>query len=133
MGGNSGIPARYPNESVFVADYDPGTLDTPFDVVEPKGVVTASIKTTRYVGPVDGSGFLVYGDGAVRAGRLAGSMLLTIRARVTAFDASGVLGQDGASRLFSTRARRTNGPWGRFTVTSEPTGRTSSSPSGPST
>ena len=97
MGGNSGIPARYPNESVFVADYDPGTLDTPFDVVEPKGVVTASIKTTRYVGPVDGAGFLVYGDGAVRAGRLAGSLLLTIRARITAFDASGVLGQDGVS------------------------------------
>lgn len=85
MSGNSGIRPPAASETVFVADDDPdfGKLDTPQEITESARVVTVYLKTTRYVGEVDALGFLEYGDADVKAGRLAGKMRLTIRARIS--------------------------------------------------
>jgi uncharacterized delta-60 repeat protein len=93
--GDSGISPPAPTENRFVVDVERSALDVPHLITESNRVVDVYMPTTRYVGTVDSDGFLVYGDAAVKAGRLAPTMLLTIRARISAIEAYGILGQDG--------------------------------------
>lgn len=95
MAGNSGLAPPAPNESRFVVDEERGRLDVLLDITESVRVAEVYMPTTRCVGTVDSDGFLPYGGDAIKAGRLAGTMMLTIRAKITAFDAGGILGQDG--------------------------------------
>jgi pimeloyl-ACP methyl ester carboxylesterase len=94
MGGNSGVPAPSHTENRFVVDQQQG-LDVEHQITASRRVVEVHLPTTRYVGTVDSDGFLSYGAAAVKAGRLAGTLRLTIRARIHGFDLGGILGWDG--------------------------------------
>jgi pimeloyl-ACP methyl ester carboxylesterase len=79
----------------FVADIDAGRLDVRHRVVASGQLVDVSIETTRYVGKVFPDGALRHVGAHTERGTLAQTMLLTIRANISARDLGGTLGRDG--------------------------------------
>lgn len=90
--GNSGVPPEKYSESRFVADEAPGVLDVEHVVTASGQVVTLSIDATRYVGTVDADGYLVNPQLHLDQGTLAERLLLTVRARISAFEVGGTFG-----------------------------------------
>ena len=90
--GSSGSPPPQYHESRFVADEAAGMLDRVHQISAPGQLVTVCLQTTRYVGTIDGDGFLVHTQQHIDQGTLAAKLLLTIRARIFAIDAGGQLG-----------------------------------------
>lgn len=91
--GNSGVPPENYSESRFVADEAPGVLDVEHPLTASGQVVTLSVDATRYVGTVDADGFLSDPRLHLDQGTLADRLLLTVRARISAVEVGGVLGQ----------------------------------------
>jgi hypothetical protein len=93
--GNSGIGPKDASESCFVADEGAG-FDVPHLIRASGDVVAVFLETTRVVGTVDADGFLTLGGLLhVDQGTLAETMVLTVRANLSAVDAGGTLGVDG--------------------------------------
>jgi uncharacterized delta-60 repeat protein len=92
--GNSGVPPEKYSESRFVADEAPGVLDVEHLVTAPGQAVTLSIDATRYVGTVDADGYLVDPQLHLDQGTLAARLLLTVRARISAFEVGGTFGRE---------------------------------------
>ena len=90
--GNSGTAPEQYHESRFVADEAPGKLDFEHNILDSGELVTVCIETTRYVGTVDAEGFLVDAQQHIAQGTLAETLLLTVRAHISAEDALGTLG-----------------------------------------
>jgi len=92
--GNSGVPPEKYNESRFIADEAPGALDVEHLLTSSGQAVTLSIDATRYVGTVDADGYLVNPQLHLDQGTLAERLLLTVRARISAFEVGGTFGRE---------------------------------------
>src|SRR5512132_4450188 len=93
--GQLGYRSQDASESCFVADEGAG-FDVPHLIRASGDVVAVFLETTRVVGTVDADGFLTLGGLLhVDQGTLAETMVLTVRANLSAVDAGGTLGVDG--------------------------------------
>ena len=92
--GDSGMDPPQFSDNVFVAD-QADALDVEHVVSTENPEVKACVEITRFAGSVNDEGFLLDVDRRVERSYLTAQMVLTVRGRIAAVDAGGVLDQDG--------------------------------------